>query len=406
MLRNEEKRPKHEMVHRELRSNQPFNRSLYCLSMPSLAVFLIIAMIIQMNFIRYIFLGILRAAPSESEHFSLPLQVSTPPITSVWPAKATGSTVIAFDANETKSTALRVFSSHNSSSKRTAAIVLFGIPKEFPVIWKHYEDNLIRLNPNVTFSVTIHLYNDVTKLTNLKNNEFDVDIESEDRIAEVLRNYHPTIVSTKQADVDQELEWITSEHVLPRFHQPNWTVAVVKNMFRQGFSIRSAFHAAPKDGMYLFLRSDTLLFSPIILPSNASPEDIYVPGWQGTKDKSRYIDRLAICGSESSAGVYAEAKWAPFLNFVRNISGTFESDGVPFLRNSERMLRVWLDDNSRHAPVRVKLMPRSWAQIMRIRGEGKVDEQDMRTHVNATGDWTKTTIDTLMLLKKEKMLGL
>lgn len=189
MHRNVEKRAKHEMVHRELRSNQPFNRSLYCLSMPSLAVFLIIAMIIQMNFIRYIFLGILRAAPSESEHFSLPLQVSTPPITSVWPAKATGSTVIAFDANETKSTALRVFSSHNSSSKRTAAIVLFGIPKEFPVIWKHYEDNLIRLNPNVTFSVTIHLYNDVTKLTNLKNNEFDVDIESEDRIAEVLRNY-------------------------------------------------------------------------------------------------------------------------------------------------------------------------------------------------------------------------
>jgi hypothetical protein len=58
-------------------------------------------------------------------------------------------------------------------------IVLFGIAKEFGLVWYAYQQNIMNQNPNVEFRVSmLHLYQDLKLLTKKKRHEIAVPIES------------------------------------------------------------------------------------------------------------------------------------------------------------------------------------------------------------------------------------
>lgn len=260
---------------------------------------------------------------------------------------------------------------------RTAvAIVLFGIPKEFAHVWNAYETNIVHRNPHVDFSVTLHVFDDVTVLTNPKNHEIDAVIESVDSLQQVLKAYHPHIVTSKQDEFDQTLSWLTDDHVEGRFDQPPWNVDTLKNMFRQGHSIEAAFRASMQryrqTQTVIFVRSDTLLLRPIDVPCMGLPRNkIQLPSWQ-VHNRDEHVDRLAIAGIDA-ATIYSRAKTDAFTKYVQR------GDVRAVLRNSEHMLKMWLDEQ---IGLDVAVMPKAWAPLLRVRAGAKLSTRDYKTHLN------------------------
>lgn len=62
------------------------------------------------------------------------------------------------------------------------ALILFGVPKHFDLIWKSYNKNLVLQNPDTQFRIYFHYYKDLTTLTNVKNGEIGIEIESLEEI--------------------------------------------------------------------------------------------------------------------------------------------------------------------------------------------------------------------------------
>ena len=286
-----------------------------------------------------------------------------------------------------------------NSSTMNAAIILFGVPKDFSTVWEWYQRNLILVNPYVHFHVTMHKYSDVTVLTNPKNNEKNVTIETLSEIKSILedntsatKRIPHAVVQSRQAEYDKSLEWINEKiHIKGRMDQPPWDENTLRNMFRQGNSMALAYLEAAassqKFDMYIFLRSDTLLTAPLILPCpNATevedglvarfpPDDLWLPSWQVHKDE--YVDRLAVAGMRV-ANLYAHAK-------IQGMRMLVQDNAVKKIRNSEHMLYLWLKNPLNVHRVNVRRMPTDWAPLVRIRGGGKLNKRDFGTHLHPQG---------------------
>jgi hypothetical protein len=303
----------------------------------------------------------------------------------------------------------------NHGRRLVVGIILFGIPKEFGLVWDAYQQNIMNPNPHVEFRVSMHLYQDVTVLTNLKNNEITAPIESVNSIQSKLLLWSSSsslssssssscpnkamLVTTNQTDFDDSLSWIEPKHVAS-FDQGAWTVDTLKNMFRQGNSLMEAYRnslgrrrrrtktadssassSSCRDeqflvdpDLFIFARSDTLLLSPIHIPKEGLLSDeIWIPSWQ--TPAYQYVDRFAMAGT-NAADVYAHAKVDAFASYVRNYNGTVahhREKGA--LHCSEKMLKRWLDENR----MMVKRQSTRWAQLIRVRSGGRLNDRDAGT---------------------------
>ena len=364
----------------------------------------------------------------------------------------------------------------NSNKKLTVAMILFGIPKEFDVIWKAYKSNIINRNVHhvTSFHVHMHMYNDVWNLTNTKNHEYNInlkDTNTPESIRRIISNNtnNPTtrdnegkiklfLTTSSQTAYDETelLPWLNkNENDTKFFDERYWSYETLQNMFRQGNSMKLAYLSAVSTAvsattantaskttddydMYIFLRSDTLLLSPIDLPcasvtSASSGREIHIPSWQKSRYDDEYVDRFAICsgsgygngttGAVSAAHTYAIAKSDVFKDIIldhrkrrhrsnnSNDSSNNNSSSILLneeyvkcgnstgrLRNSEKMLKLWLNCNTRRttwkknsnssaasrptttrSALKVVQKPDNWAQLIRVRGDGKLDNRDRNT---------------------------
>jgi len=282
----------------------------------------------------------------------------------------------------------------SSARPLSAALVLFGIPKEFEKIWKAYINQIVKRNPHVKFEAHLHTYSDLKQQTNIKNNEVNAIIESPTAIQRILKlgNITSKLVTSSQSEYDKSLGWIKKTD-LDSFDRCCWTVDTLKNMFRQGNSLKQAFFSASnvqenttkqksQYDMYFFIRSDTLLLSPIDIPCDGLPSNqLDVPSWQVFED-TEYVDRFALSGTQAAA-VYAMAKSDVFREIILDRRGpnkltwaTRPSKAGNKHDNSERLLRQWLDENPQ---IKVKCMGPNWAKLLRIRAGGVINERDANT---------------------------
>ena len=166
------------------------------------------------------------------------------------------------------------------------------------------------------------------------------------------------------------------------------------NVFRQGNSMKAAFQSAlfgfeiqqqqqqqrQRHGydMYIFVRSDTLLLSPIDIPcSGLGDRDIHIPSWHSFGGDN---DRFALTGP-TAAIVYVAAKTNVFKEMILNPGEalrTMEQKGRTGwegkLGNPEKMLRLWMDEND---ALNVTRGPNNWVQLMRVRSGGVFHKGDM-----------------------------
>eukprot|EP00985_Skeletonema_marinoi_P028963 scaffold26411_cov88-Skeletonema_marinoi.AAC.1 len=156
----------------------------------------------------------------------------------------------------------------------------------------------------------------------------------------------------------------------------------LKNVFRQGNSLREAFpflYADIKhsnnpndDTVYIFARSDTFLMSPVDIPCsfNLGNTDIIIPRWASWRG---YNDRFAIAGPES-AKVYAtriEGYKQAILARRRNIKLGL---GLGPLMNAEKMLQNWLLGNKLNVTEHEDV--RAWA-LLSVRADHNIEQKDV-----------------------------
>jgi hypothetical protein len=280
---------------------------------------------------------------------------------------------------------------HNLAACKKAALIFFGVPKHFPIIWKSYIQNIIKQNPQIEeFEVYMHMYEDLHQhpFSNSKNGELNETLESPDDIRAVFDNENNEVhiqaklTTTSQAKFDElELTWL-QESDKTFFY--NYSLTTVKNVFRQGNSLREAYNYLLTEkrkeqsnndiDVYIFARPDTFLMSPIDVPClGLGDDEIWVPSrnsWWGIND------RFAIAGSHA-ANVYAnriygykDAVLARRINLIEIELGMRETVGIPpqQFNNSETLLRTWLLGNN------VKIIPQmeKWAKLLRVRAGGRI----------------------------------
>ena len=298
----------------------------------------------------------------------------------------------------------------------TATLLLFGVPKEFQCIWNHYIKYIVNANPAIQFEAHIHLYSDLhsSSFTNTKNNELNVTIDSPAVIRSIIDGtYHhkadknttkiPTrLVTSSQKEYDKKnLSWIEQRDA-QQFEPGIATISTLKNVFRQGNSMYEAYLSSishpfynnptsPSNKTFLFLRSDTLLIEPIIIPCQGlDTNEIHIPSWQ-TKDFPEYNDRTAMAGFVA-AEKYARAKSHVFPQILldrRNTQGkqTIQWSSYPSMKqyqkgrlyNPERMLKVYLDHRMEDIGTKLLVKEREveWAPLVRVRSGGFLADMDV-----------------------------
>ena len=176
---------------------------------------------------------------------------------------------------------------------------------------------IVYQNPHIRkIEAFMHMYSDLhlSGFTNAKNNEINVTTQSPSDIQRVLNNsigvgnqnytIPVRLVTSSQREYDETgLAWVEERDLE---HFSGFSIDTLKNLFRQGNSIQQAYilENATSDMMknktFVFLRSDTLLVSPIDIPcSGLPPEEIHIPSWQ-SKGFPAYNDRAAIAGSTAA----------------------------------------------------------------------------------------------------------
>ncbi|GAX15409.1 hypothetical protein FisN_8Lh295 [Fistulifera solaris] len=293
-----------------------------------------------------------------------------------------------------------------------AAFILFGLPKSFPLVWRAYRQNLIDHNPHIQFDVSMHLYSDIKTLTNPKNGEINVEMESVATLLHTIGQGNDVLVQTRQADFDaRNLTWLGEKHLM--HFGPGWTLNTLKNMFRQGNSMLQSYQHALQSNkeyrVFVFARPDTFLADKVDIHCNIAENELIVPSWQ-VHDDDENNDRFAVAGP-AAARIYVQAKAQGFFHYVKGgqegdlekganfwnsvelwvqwFSSGFSSKKVDVSTqtgkgdwNSEHLLWRWLKENA----VQVTKGPRYWAPLLRIRGGGAVNWRDTRTF---PGGWLK-----------------
>mmetsp|Transcript_34538 Transcript_34538/g.50844 ORF Transcript_34538/g.50844 Transcript_34538/m.50844 type:complete len:260 (+) Transcript_34538:139-918(+) len=233
-----------------------------------------------------------------------------------------------------------------------------------------------------------NMYSDLHQkpFSNSRNNERNATLDSPDDIRELLdKDKGGTQVmmmtSSQSMFEESDLSWLQQSDK-PYFFR-YYPFETVKNIFRQGNSLREAFpflneeikhsNSPNDDTVYIFARSDTFLMSPVDIPCsfNLGNTDIIVPRWASW---GGYNDRFAIAGPES-AKVYAtriEGYKQAILARRRNIKLGLELGPK---RNSERMLRGWLLGNKLNVTEHEDV--RAWA-LLRVRADQSIEQQDLK----------------------------
>ena len=267
-------------------------------------------------------------------------------------------------------------------------LILFGVPKHFNFVWKAYLHNIIARNPWVKFEVHMHMYSDLHQkpFSNSRNGEHNTTLDSPDDVRELLdkdKGDTQVMLTTSSQSMFEEsdLSWLQQSD-LPFFG--DYPFETLKNIFRQGNSLREAFpflYADIKhinnpndDTVYIFARSDTFLMSPVDIPCsfNLGNTDIIIPRWASWRG---YNDRFAIAGPES-AKVYAtrieiEGYKQAILARRRKIKLGL---GLGPLMNTEKMLQNWLLGNKLNVTEHEDV--RAWA-LLRVRADHNIEQKDV-----------------------------
>ena len=256
-----------------------------------------------------------------------------------------------------------MFKLHTNSPSQ-AALILFGVPKHFDLIWKAYMQNLVLQNPGTQFRIYFHYYEDLTSITNVKNAEIDIDVQSLEVIESILTGIDYTVITSNQSEFDKTINWLVDDHA-DKFE---FTLETARNMFRQSNSLRLAYNEAAihSPDVYIFARSDTFLADKLVLPKVADGE-IYIPQWHGWPG-IEVNDRFSVC-SRGAAKIYAR-KGEAYEKYVKEKS---------YVHNPERMLRWWLIENNVTFWEMGDEIEHLWAPLLRVRGNGKVPARDAST---------------------------
>lgn len=271
-------------------------------------------------------------------------------------------------------------------------MVLFGVPNCFKYIWLSYVRNLIQQNPHVGFSIDLHMYHDLL-IVNTPRNAERASVDSPKRtVYEIITRsltfedspIPVNIITSNQTAFDQTLlSWLDKSETLF-----DYDIHTTMNIFRQGNSMENAFFSASglragenlvmsngvqrcgNSTVYLFLRSDTLLLSPIIIPNvGLQSNSIVIPTWQAWRGVA-YNDRLAMAGS-SAAAIYAKAKSIGFKTMI--LDQKSKNSSLYLLGTPERMLKAWLDKQGDE--LNITLLD-DWAKLLRIRANGAINGRD------------------------------
>jgi hypothetical protein len=265
--------------------------------------------------------------------------------------------------------------------------------KCFQYIWLSYVRNLIQQNPHVDFSIHLHMY-DLKVVTTPRNWEKEAPVDSLKTVHEIIarsmifEDLPPipvNIVTSNHTEFDQtRLSWLDpSDQIF------DYDLHTKMNIFRQGNSMEHAFFSAlgmrrPGENLvmsngvrqcgnstvFLFLRSDTLLLSPIIIPNGGiASKSIIIPTWESWRGHD-YNDRLAMAGSHAAA-IYAEAKTNGYKNMILNQKS--KNISLYLLGTSEGMLKSWLDKHENE--LNLTLLD-DWAKLVRIRANGLINGRD------------------------------
>ena len=260
---------------------------------------------------------------------------------------------------------------------------------------------IVQANPTIHFEAHIHMYSDLhlSSFTNAKNNEINVDIESPSMIRSIIDGSYETtkenatkiptrMVTSSQHEYDEKnLSWVEQRDADELFSNIA-TIHTLKNIFRQGNSMYEAYQSATSkpffdndtsNKTFLFLRSDTLLIQPLIIPCNGlASNEIHIPSWQ-TKKYPVYNDRTALAGS-IAAYKYARAKSHVFPELFLDRRGeekiqwasrdSMKGHGGGKLHNPERMLMVYLNHLVNGRKIEVKERELTWAPLLRVRSGG------------------------------------
>ncbi|KAL7475565.1 hypothetical protein ACHAW6_001480 [Cyclotella cf. meneghiniana] len=270
--------------------------------------------------------------------------------------------------------------------KIIASLVVFGVPKSFHIIWRSYVRNIIDRNPDIDFEVHMHMYADLSVIFTPRNGELNATLDTPVTIRSILKsegNIPIYFTTSSQNEYDMSLvSWLGKDTLY------DYDVHTTMNIFRQGNSMKEAYlSASGKDHlnltskergsrcenntMYVFLRSDTLLISPIDIPKQGiGGMDVYMPMWQAWPGHA-YNDRFAVAGS-FAATVYASAKSYGFQQMI--LEQRNKNESLQLLGTPERMLKHYLDKHN----LNITLIP-DWAKLLRIRGGGGMNDRDIST---------------------------
>ncbi len=250
--------------------------------------------------------------------------------------------------------------------KTRAALVLFGVPKFFDLVWDAYVENLLSANADACFHVFVHMYDDLESITNPRNKEIDIKIQSPAHIRSIAGSGPSplTIVTSRQGEFDNTIDWLTEDYE----EKFEFRLETARNVFRQSNSLELAFAAAARiePDIYVFARPDTFLLRTVSLPTLSNGE-MYIPQWHGWPGKE-VNDRFAVC-SPMAAEIYAR-KGRAYERYVKDKA---------YVHNPERMLRWWLVENEVVFREIGDEAHRWWAPLVRIRGNGQIAARDAAT---------------------------
>jgi hypothetical protein len=66
-------------------------------------------------------------------------------------------------------------------------MILVGIPKHFDIVWRSYYQKVIQANPNFHIDVYLNFYADVKTVTNVRNQETNVAVDTLETVKEQFK---------------------------------------------------------------------------------------------------------------------------------------------------------------------------------------------------------------------------
>ena len=236
-------------------------------------------------------------------------------------------------------------------SRKQIAMVMFGVPKKFNLVWHSYYRRIVDFNHR-HIDVYMHFYTDVETINTPRNGEINTPVST---FNEVLREFNRTnttvkFITSSQTRFDKTLDdWI---YQVKDVYKNNYTS--IKNVFRQANSLALAFGEINQTlyDTYIFLRSDTYLMNFVDL--STSPRGIITPGWQTYNGVN---DRIAIARPEE-AKIYA-ARGFGYKKYMENGSNL----------NTEQLLQKWMRERGARSIVEDK-----FPYVIRLRANMRLSE--------------------------------